>query len=83
MIIALTELSKNLVKANAHPDVKELVSLLVNQSAFLIIKENNHRKALKKLRRLQTVLEMANRQVDAHSVISIMDRISLLFSKRV
>lgn len=74
-------MSKNLVGADVHPDVKELVPLLVNQAIMALLKEDNPRRALKKLRRLVTVLEATNRKADAHSVVSIMERISLLLGR--
>lgn len=45
-----------------HPDIQELVPLLVNQASYALIKKKNYRKALKKLKRLQVVLQMENRK---------------------
>lgn len=64
-----------------HPDTQELIPLLVNQSAYALIHSEDPRKALKKLRRLQTVIKAANRKNDPDHIVGLLGRIASLLGR--
>ena len=61
-----------------HPDMRELIPLLVNRAAHAAFEKDDLRTTLKKLRRLQTVLKVANRKDNPNRVAGFVGRLRTL-----